>query len=316
MKSGGPGCPYVNLLALQPFRFDHLRSSPIKETSRDGGSDHRPSTGQSLRGQDCNRYWRDQRPPSPQFPSPSPDLGFDSDRSSLSTASSMLSRCDRSDGSQHYWQGRQYHEDGAHMKINPLVFKDEDAKDMEEALKQYTTFTVGNLGFSKCDCMPFRLCNAPATYQRLLQNCLGELNLIYCLIYQDNLIMFLWTAEEHLHRLCIVFDQLREYNLKLKSSKCNLFKEEINYLAHWVPKQGVWPSDANLRAITECALPQTYTEICAFPGIRGHYQWFIKGFAWIAQPLNKHLAGQGASRKLDTLEAFQVLKQGCMSTPS
>ena len=110
---------------------------------------------------------------------------------------------------------------------------------MEEALKQYTTFTVDNLGFLECNCMPFGLCNALATFQRLMQKCLGELNLIYCLIYLDDLIMFLWTAEEHLHRLCVVFNWLREYNLKLKPSKCSLFKEEINYLAHWVSKQGV-----------------------------------------------------------------------------
>ena len=134
--------------------------------------------------------------------------------------------------------------------------------------------------------------------------------------------MFLWTAEEHLHRLHMVFNQLREYNLKLKPSKCSLFKDEINYLAHWVSKQGLWPSDANLRAITECALPQTYTEICTFLGLVGHYWWFIKGFVHIAQPLNEHLAREGASRKLewvslsgDALEAFQALKQACMSTP-
>ena len=77
---------------------------------------------------------------------------------------------------------------------------------MDEALKQYTAFTVGNLGFYKCDCMPFGLCNVPATFQRLMQNCLGEVNLIYCLIYLDNIIMFLQTTEEHLHRLHIVFD--------------------------------------------------------------------------------------------------------------
>ena len=61
---------------------------------------------------------------------------------------------------------------------------------MEEASKQYTVFTVGNLGFFKCHCMPF-VCNALATFQRLMQNCLGKLNLIYCLIYLDNLIVFL-----------------------------------------------------------------------------------------------------------------------------
>ena len=70
---------------------------------------------------------------------------------------------------------------------------------MDEVSKQYTAFTVGNLGFFKCICMPFGLCNALATFQWLMQNCLGELNLIYCLIYLDDLIVFLWTAKEHLH---------------------------------------------------------------------------------------------------------------------
>ena len=107
---------------------------------------------------------------------------------------------------------------------------------MEEASKQYTTFTVGNLGFFECNCMPFGLCNVLATFPRLMQNCLGKFNLIYCLIYLDNIIMFSWTAEEHLHRLCVVFNQFREYNLKLKPSKCSLFKEEINYLVHQVSK--------------------------------------------------------------------------------
>ena len=77
---------------------------------------------------------------------------------------------------------------------------------MEEASKQYITFTVGNLGFFKYDQMPFGLCNAPATFQWLMQNCMGELNLIYCLIYLDDLIVFSWNMKEHLHHLCVVFD--------------------------------------------------------------------------------------------------------------
>ena len=110
---------------------------------------------------------------------------------------------------------------------------------MDEALKQYTAFTVGNLGFFECNRMPFGLCNVPATFQQLMQNCMGELNLVYCLIYLDDLIVFSRTTEEHLHHLHIVFDGLREYNLKLKPSKCSLFKEEINYLAHKVSKAGI-----------------------------------------------------------------------------
>ena len=77
----------------------------------------------------------------------------------------------------------------------------------------------------------------------------------------------------------VVFDCLREYNLKLKSSKCSFFREKINYLAHQVSKQGVWPSNTNIKAIAEYALPQTYTEIRAFLGLMGHYRQFIKGFA-------------------------------------
>ena len=87
-------------------------------------------------------------------------------------------------------------------------------------------------------------------------------------------------------------------------------------------KQGVWPSDANLKAIAAYVLLQTYMEICAFLGLIGHYRQSIKGFAWIAQLLNEHLAWEGASRKLewvslseDALEAFQALKQARMSSP-
>ena len=96
---------------------------------------------------------------------------------------------------------------------------------MEEASKQYTTFTVGTLGFFDCNRMPFGLCNAPATFQWLMQNYLGKLNLIYCLIYLDDLIMFLQTTEEHLHWLHVVFDGLWEYNLKLKLSKYSVSRK-------------------------------------------------------------------------------------------
>ena len=64
-------------------------------------------------------------------------------------------------------------------------------------------------------------------------------------------------------------------------------------------KEGVWPSNINVKAIAEYAPPLTYREIRAFLGLVGHYIRFIKGFTQIAQPLNEHLAGEGASRKLE-----------------
>ena len=64
--------------------------------------------------------------------------------------------------------------------------------------KQYTTFTLGSMGLYECKSMPFGLCNGPPTFQRLMLNCLGELNLTYCLIYLDDVIIFSKTEEEHL----------------------------------------------------------------------------------------------------------------------
>ena len=65
----------------------------------------------------------------------------------------------------------------------------------------YTAFTMGNLGFYEFTQMPFGLCNAPATFQRLMQNTLGELNLTYCVIYPTDVIVFGCTEEEHLEHL-------------------------------------------------------------------------------------------------------------------
>ena len=114
----------------------------------------------------------------------------------------------------------------------------------------------------------------------------------------------------------------REDNLKLKPFNCSLLREEITYLAHRISKDGLQPSSSNLEVIAECILPQTYMEVCAFCSLLGHYRMFIKGFACIAQPLSKYLAGEGASRKSvwvllteDALRAFKALQQVCMTVP-
>ena len=72
---------------------------------------------------------------------------------------------------------------------------------MDEESRQYTAFTVGSMGVYEFLRMPYGLCNAPATFQCLMQNCLGELNLTYALIYLDDVIVYSKTEEEHLVRL-------------------------------------------------------------------------------------------------------------------
>ena len=151
--------------------------------------------------------------------------------------------------------------------------------------QQYTTFTLGNLGFYEFTHMPFGLCIAPATFQCLMQNTLGELNLTYCIIYLDDVIVFGCSEEEHLEHLCIMFECFREFNLKLKPSKCSFFQSEIIYLAHHVSCEGIHPSWENVHAIEEFSMPETFTQVLMFCGLVGHYRCFIKGFAHIARPL-------------------------------
>ena len=92
--------------------------------------------------------------------------------------------------------------------------------EIKEEDKEKTAFQVGTMGFYEFNRMPFGLCNAPATFQRLMERCMSELNLRDCLIYLDDIIIFSSTVEEHLERLEAVFSRLAQHNLKLKASKC------------------------------------------------------------------------------------------------
>ena len=102
-----------------------------------------------------------------------------------------------------------------------------------------------------------------------MQNCLGELNLTYALIYLDDVIVFSQTEEEHLHCLRVVFAHFLEHGLKLKPSKCHFLQDEITFLGHEISAEGMKPGTANLKAIAEMALPKMYTEIQRFTGMTG-----------------------------------------------
>ena len=170
---------------------------------------------------------------------------------------------------------------------------------MDEESKQYTAFTLGSMGLYECESMPFGLCNAPPTFQRLMQNCLGELNLTYCLIYLDDVIVF-----------------------SEKPSKCDVFKLEINYLAHHVSRKGGLPSKKNFESIAQCPPPDTYTKVKSFVGLVGHYSCFIKGFAKIAAPLHDLTSGNNKDKKSEHVdlspeahEALDHLKAACLQAP-
>ena len=89
--------------------------------------------------------------------------------------------------------------------------------ELAEASKPLTAFTIGPLGFYECVWMPFGLTNAPATFHCLMESCLGEMHLKWCIIYLDDIIVFS-------KRLRGVFEKLSATGLRLKPSKCEFFK--------------------------------------------------------------------------------------------
>ena len=121
--------------------------------------------------------------------------------------------------------------------------------EMEEESKPLTAFTVGPLGFYECERMPFGLTNAQATFQCLMENCLGELHFSWCIIYLDNIIVFSDNPKEHLRRFRGVFTKLDKAGLKLKPNKCEFFKTKITHLGHIVSSKGIETDPKKVEAV-------------------------------------------------------------------
>ena len=194
--------------------------------------------------------------------------------------------------------------------------------EMDEMSKQLTAFTVGPLGFYVCERMPFGLNNAPATFQRLMESCLEELHLNWCIIYLDDIIVFSKTPKEHIERLRGVFNKLVQAGLKLKPKKCEFFKSKISYLGHVVSPKGIETDPRKVEAVRTWVVLKTVTDIRSFLRFTNYYRRFIKDYGKIAKPLNTLISGENASKKRkpiewndDCQEAFNKLKELCTSTP-
>ena len=96
------------------------------------------------------------------------------------------------------------------------------------------------------------------------QNCLGELNLTYALVYLDDVIVYSHTEEDHLRQLQAIFECFHEHGLKLKPSKCSFLHKQITFLGHEISADGMKPSTLNLKGIAEMAPPANYTEVRRF----------------------------------------------------
>ena len=168
---------------------------------------------------------------------------------------------------------------------------------MDEECKPLTVFPVGLLGFYECERMPFRLTNAPATFQRLMETCLGDLTLHWCIIYLDDIVIFSKDLACHLKRLKAVFQKLEKAGLKLKPSKCELFQRQLAYLGHVISAKGVATDEGKIEVIKNWPTPTTVTEVRSFLGFTGYYCRFIPKFVQVAWPLHKLTSGEYAGKK-------------------
>ena len=173
--------------------------------------------------------------------------------------------------------------------------------------------------------MPFELTNAPATFQRLMESYLGELHQNWCIIYLDDITVFCRTPKEHIHRLKAVISKLRAASLKLRPTKCDLFRQQINYLGHVVSEKGVSTDPDKINAVTEWPQPTTVTEVRSFLGFVSYYRRFIPNYSKVARPLNRllqNLEGTPSQKKRfkvcwgpEQQEAFETLQRLCTESP-
>uniref|UniRef100_A0A3B1J4C1 Gypsy retrotransposon integrase-like protein 1 n=1 Tax=Astyanax mexicanus TaxID=7994 RepID=A0A3B1J4C1_ASTMX len=175
--------------------------------------------------------------------------------------------------------------------------------------------------------MPFGLCNAPASFQRLMESCLGDQNYQSLLIYLDDVIVFAADFNSHLDRLDFVFSRLSQQGLKLKPDKCKLLRSSVQYLGHVVSDAGIAPDPDKVTAVQQWRVPKFITELRAFLGLAGYYRRFVKGFSQTAAPLHRLLGGHSIKKsKAKALcppwkwaneceTAFESLKQGLVQAP-
>ena len=155
---------------------------------------------------------------------------------------------------------------------------------MAKECKAYTAFTCGPLGFYECDTMPFGATNAPATFQRLIHDCLGDLNMRWCIVYLHDIIIYSDTKEEHLNRLQAVISN---------SNPPNVFflREEIEYLGHVVSGKGISTNPKKGEAVDKWPTPQTVYDVRSFLGFVGYKRRFIKDFSKISKPIREVITG-------------------------
>lgn len=164
--------------------------------------------------------------------------------------------------------------------------------------------------------MPFGLCNAPSTFQRLMQRIFGDQQCQSLLLYLDDIVVFSGSVNQHLERLGVVLSRLEQEGLKVKLSKCAFFQQQVRYLGHVISNQGVATDPSKIEEVSSWPTPTTVSELRSFLGFASYYRQFVEGFAKLAAPLHRlvaELANGGSGKRLQKA-AIQVWSSECQAS--
>jgi hypothetical protein len=187
--------------------------------------------------------------------------------------------------------------------------------EVAEQDREKTAFCTSE-GLYEFNVMPFGLCNAPATFQRLMDLILAGLSWSQCLVFIDDIIILGSTFIHHLHNLQAVFQCLRQANLKLHPKKCSLLRHQVKFLGHIVTRDGVSADPCKVEKVVNWPVPTSTKEIQQFLGLSSYYRRFIKGFADIARPLHRLTERNAVFRwTRECQSAFDTLRAVLTSAP-
>ncbi|XP_067647345.1 retrovirus-related Pol polyprotein from transposon 17.6 isoform X4 [Eurosta solidaginis] len=187
--------------------------------------------------------------------------------------------------------------------------------EVKEEDKEKTAFSVGD-GLWQFTVMPFGLFNAPATFERLMDQVLKGLHWKTCLVYLDDIIVLGKNFDEHLRNLEEVFQRIAGAGLKLSPKKCALFKKEVNYLCHKVTTEGICTANEEIEAVKDWPRPQNLHELRSFLGLCTYYRRFVPNFSSVAHSLHELTRKNKAFEwKKEQEGAFQTLKERLCTAP-
>ncbi|GBG87032.1 hypothetical protein CBR_g44489 [Chara braunii] len=133
--------------------------------------------------------------------------------------------------------------------------------------------------------MPFRLCNAPGTFQHAMNRIFHDYLDKFVIVYLDDILIFSKTVEEHAAHLDKVLSLLRQHKFKINSEKCEFGRTRVLYLGHEISAEGLKPDDAKVASIRDWPRPQSVTEMRSFLGMTGYYRTFVRNYSIVAAPL-------------------------------